>query len=70
MKILATSGEIQNTLLPVKCKIEIKILKVEHDYLKCLFTESWCINEKAHVLNRNDGLSFPTVGRKLLNFQS
>ena len=49
---------------------EVKILKVEHDYLKRPFTESWYINEKPQVLNRNDGLSFPAVHRKLLNSQS
>ena len=46
---------------------EVKILKGEREYLKCLFTESWCINEKPQVPNRNDGLSFPAVYRKLLN---
>ena len=48
---------------------KVKILKVEHDYSKRLFTESWYINEKPQVLNRNDGLSFPAVYRKLLNYQ-
>ena len=48
---------------------KVKILKVEHDYSKRLFTESWYINEKPQVLNRNDGLSFPAVYRKLLNSQ-
>ena len=47
----------------------VKMLKVEHDYSKRLFTESWYINEKPQVLNRNDGLSFPAVYRKLLNSQ-
>ena len=46
---------------------EVKILKGDHEYSKCLFTESWCINEKPQVPNRNDGLSFPAVCRKLLN---
>ena len=48
---------------------KVKILKVEHDYSKRLFTESWYINEKPQVLNRNDGLSFPAVYKKLLNSQ-
>ena len=48
---------------------EVKILKVEHDYSKRLLTESWYINEKPQVLNRNDGLSFPAVYKKLLNSQ-
>ena len=48
---------------------EVKISKVEHNYSKRLFTESWYINEKHQVLNRNDGLSFPAVYRKLLNSQ-
>ena len=45
---------------------EVKILKVEHDYSKRLFAESWYINEKPQVLNGNDGLSFPGVYGKLL----
>ena len=48
---------------------KVKILKVEHDYSKRLFTESWYINEKPQVLNKNDGLSFPAGYRKLLNSQ-
>jgi len=45
----------------------VKILKVELDYLKHLFAESWFINKKPQVLlNRNDGLAFPTVYKKLL----
>ena len=48
---------------------KVKILKVEHDYSKRLFIKSWYINEKPQVLNRNDGLSFPAVYRKLLNSQ-
>ena len=46
---------------------EVKILKVEHDYLKCLFTENWHIDEKPQVLNRNDGLSFLAVLESCLN---
>ena len=46
---------------------EVKILEVEFDYLQRLFTESWHINEKPQVPNRNDGLSFPAVYRKLRN---
>ena len=49
---------------------EVKILKVEHEYSKRLFTKSWYINEKPQVLNRNNELSFPAVYRKLLNSQS
>ena len=48
---------------------EVKIVKVEHDYSKRLITESWYINEKPQVLNRNDGLSFSAVDKKLLNSQ-
>ena len=48
---------------------EVKILKVEHDYSKRVFTESSYINQTPQVLNRNDGLSFPAVDRKLLNSQ-
>ena len=49
---------------------EVKILKMEHDSSKRLFTERWYVNEKPQVLNRNDGLSFLAVNRKLLNSQS
>ena len=45
---------------------EVKILKVKNDYSKRLFTETWYYNENPQVLNRNDGLSFPDVYRKLL----
>ena len=48
---------------------KVKILKVEHDYSKRLFTESWYIKEKPQELNRNDGLSFPAVYRELLSSQ-
>ena len=48
---------------------KVKILKVEHDYAKRLFTESWYISEKPQVVNRNDELSFPAVYKKLLNSQ-
>ena len=45
---------------------EAKILKLESDYFKRLFTETWYINSKSHVMNRNDGNSFPSVYYKLL----
>ena len=48
---------------------EVKNLKVEHDYSKRFFTESWYINEKPQVLDRNDGLLFTAVYRKLHNSQ-
>ena len=48
---------------------KVKILKVGHNYSKRLFTESWYINKKHQVLNRNDGLSIPAVYKKLLNSQ-
>ena len=48
---------------------EVKIFKVEHDYSKRFFTESWYINEKPQILNKNDELSLPAVYRKLLNTQ-
>ena len=59
---------IENDYL-IDWSAEVKILKVELDYSKRLFTESWYINKKPHVLNRNVGLSFPAVYRKLLNYQ-
>ena len=45
---------------------EVKILKTETDYSKRLFAESWFINEKPEVMNRNDGHAFPLVYKKLL----
>ena len=48
---------------------EVKILTEEHDdYSKRLFKKSCYINEKPQVLYRNDGLAFPAVYTKLLNF--
>ena len=38
-----------------------KILKLETDYRKLLSFESWHINAKPHVMNQNDGSSFPAV---------
>lgn len=46
---------------------EAEILKLESDYSKRLFAESWYINSKSHVMNRNDGNSFPPVYQKLLS---
>ena len=40
---------------------EVKILKVEHDYLQHFLTESWYIKKKPQVLDQNDRLAFPTV---------
>ena len=48
---------------------EVKISKVEHDYSKRLFTESWYLNENLQMLNRNDEIAFPAVYRKLLSTQ-
>ena len=48
---------------------EVKILEVKHEYSKRLFTESWYINERPQVLNKNDELSFPAVYKKLLDSQ-
>ena len=45
---------------------EAKILKTENDYWKRLFLESWHINSKPHVMNRNDGNAFPSVYLELL----
>ena len=45
---------------------EVEILKTETDYSKRLFAESWFINEKPEVVNRNDGQAFPLVYKKLL----
>ena len=50
---------------------EVIILKVEHDYSKRLFTESWYINEMPQVSIETMGyhsLLF-CVYRKLLNLQ-
>ena len=44
---------------------EVEILKTETDYSKRLFAESWFINEKPEVMNRNDGRAFPLVYKKL-----
>ena len=45
---------------------EAKILKLETDYRKHLSFESWHINAKPHVMNQNDGSSFPAVYLYLL----
>ena len=45
---------------------EVEILKTETDYYKRLFAESWFINEKPEMMNRNDGHAFPFVYKKLL----
>ena len=45
---------------------DVEILKTETDYSKRLFAESWFINEKPEVMNRNDGHAFPLVNKKLL----
>ena len=42
-------------------------LKVETDYNKRLFVESWFINSKSNVINRNNENFFPSVYNKLLN---
>ena len=42
------------------------ILSKEKDHTKRIFMESWFINKKSHVMNRNDGKSFPSVYKKLL----
>ena len=46
-------------------KVETFMLKVETEYNKRLFVESWFINSKSSVTNRNDGNSFPLVYKKL-----
>ena len=45
---------------------EAKILELETDYRKRLSFESWHINAKPHVMNRNDGSSFSAVYLDLL----
>ena len=45
---------------------EAKILELETDYRKRLSIESWHINAKPHVMNRNDGNIFPAVCLDLL----
>lgn len=46
---------------------DVQILKVEPDFHKRLFAESWYINEKSPIMNRNDGLAFPSVYKKLFD---
>ena len=43
------------------------ILKGETDYNKRLFIESWFINSKSNVANRNDGNSSALVYKKSLD---
>ena len=45
---------------------EAKILELETGYRKRLSFESWHINAKPYVMNRNDGRSFPAVCLDLL----
>ena len=45
---------------------EAKILELETDYRKRLSFKSWHINAKPHVINRNNGSSFPAVYLGLL----
>ena len=45
-----------------------QILKTDSDYSKRLFAESWFINKESNVLNRNDGVAFPSIYTKLLNY--
>ena len=40
---------------------EAQILKTESDYSKRLFAESWFINKETNILNRNDGVAFPST---------
>ena len=47
---------------------ETQILKTESDYSKWLFAESWFINKESNILNRNDGVAFPSTYTKLLNY--
>ena len=47
---------------------EAQIPKTESDYSKWLFTESWFINKESNVLNRNDGVAFPSAYTKLINY--
>ena len=47
---------------------EAQILKTESDYSKRLFAESWFINKESNILNRNDGVAFPSTYTKLLNY--
>ena len=45
-----------------------QILKTESDYSKRLFAKSWFIHKESNVLNRNDGVAFPSTYTKLLNY--
>ena len=47
-------------------RTEAKILKLETDYRKRLSFEICHINAKPHVMNQNDGSSFPAVYLDLL----
>ena len=47
---------------------EAQILKTESDCSKRLFAESCFINKEFNVLNRNDGVVFPSTYTKLLNY--
>ena len=44
-----------------------QILKTESDYSKRFFTGSW-FNKESNVLNRNDGVAFPSTYTKLLYY--
>ena len=46
---------------------EAQILKTESDCSKRLLTESWFINKESNILNKNDGVAFPSTYTKLLN---
>ena len=47
---------------------EAQIFQTESDYSKQLFAESWFINKKSNVLNRNVGFTFSSTYAKLLNY--
>ena len=49
-------------------KQEAQILKTESDNSKWLFAESWFINKKSNISNRNDGVTFHSMYKKLINF--
>ena len=49
------------TLDHIISRTETKILEMENDYRKRLSFESWHINAKPHVMNRNDVNSFPAI---------
>ena len=47
-------------------RTEASILKMERNYSKRFFIESWLINETPQIFDRNDRQDFPPMYKKLL----